>query len=106
MKVPESSSAPLISSGTELGCIESPFGATESVDRQTTLAATCWRCRSDRSRTCWRGAVRTVEAGWRRSVTDRTGWPGLGEGVVAGAVRAVGRPQGAVERRAGLVQQR
>ena len=45
------SSALLISSGPDLCCIESPFGTTESEDRQTALAATCWRCRSDRSRT-------------------------------------------------------
>ena len=76
VKVPESSSALLISSGTDLCCIESPFGATESEVSTTNTGRNLLAVSFGSFAASWRGAVRTLAAGWRRSVTDRAGWPG------------------------------
>ena len=68
MKVPESSSALLISSG-RIYCIDSLSGnGIGGLDNDTGRR---WRAESlDRSRTCWRGLAETLAAGWRRSVTE------------------------------------
>jgi len=73
----ESSSALLISSKTNLCCVESPFRATESEDRKTARAQPASGPSSDRSRTLL-ARSRWDVGRWlaRRSTPEPIGWPG------------------------------